>query len=90
VTGAQYVQWVREVDYPTARSLKTIKSYVVHRIDGTLEGGAAPYGYIERVEITDLDAYRAELAGGEGMEEFARQWSAHVAESIAVHGEEIV
>jgi hypothetical protein len=90
VSGAQYEQWVREVDYPTARSLKTITSYVVHRIDATLEGGAAPYDYIERVEVTELAAYRAELAGGEGMQDFFRQWSAHVAESVAVHGEEIV
>lgn len=90
VTGAQYEQWVREVDYPTARALKTIRSYVVHRIDATLEGGTPPYQYIERVEITDLAAYREELAHGAGMEGFFAQWSAHVAESVAVHGEEIV
>ena len=89
VTGEQYETWVREVDYPTARALKTIKSYVVNRIDGTLDGKPSPYPYIERVEITDLAAYRDELANAQGMEEFFKQWSAHVAESIAVHGEEV-
>ena len=44
---------------------------------------------IERVEITDLADYRDELANAQGMEEFFKQWSAHVAESIAVHGEEV-
>lgn len=90
VDPKEYEQWVREVDYPTARSLKTIKSYVVNRIDGTLEGNASPYQYIERVEITDLAAYQEELRTGKGMEEFSKQWSSYVAESIAVHGEEIV
>src|SRR5690554_6376966 len=90
VDPKEYEQWVREHDYPTARSLKTIKSYVVNRIDGTLEGNASPYQYIERVEITDLAAYQEELLTGKGMEEFSQQWSSYVAYSIAVHGEEIV
>jgi hypothetical protein len=90
VTADQYEHWVREVDYPKARSLKSIESYVVNRIDGTLEGGLAPYHYIERVEVTNLTDYQHELEEGEGMEEFSRQWSEHIAESVAVHGEEIV
>jgi hypothetical protein len=90
VTREQYEQWVREVDYPKARALSTISSYVVNRIDGTLEGKDAPYHYIERVEVTDLAAYQQELQAGEGMEEFFQEWSAHVGESVAVHGEEIV
>src|SRR5215204_1630793 len=90
VTPERYEQWVREVDYPKARALATINSYVVNRIDGTLEGSQAPYHYVERVEVTDLAAYQQELQAGEGMEDFLRQWSAHVGESVAVHGEEIV
>jgi hypothetical protein len=86
----QYEQWVRDVDYPTARALKTISSYVVHRCDATFEGEKPPYDYIERVEVTDLEAYRQELQSGEGMEGFFEQWSAHVGESIAIHGEEVV
>jgi hypothetical protein len=56
VTREDYERWVREVDYPTARSLATIKSYVVARMDATLDGGAPPYDYVERVEITDHNA----------------------------------
>ena len=90
VAPEQYEQWVRDVDYPTARALKTITSYVVNRIDATLDGDAAPYHYVERVEVTDLDAYRRELQTAEGMEDFSRQWSSYVGESIAVAGDEVV
>ncbi len=84
-----YEQWVREVDYPVARALPQIKSYVVSRIDGSLDGKESPYPYIERVEITDLADYQNALANAEGMEDFFTQWSSFVGESIAVHGEEI-
>lgn len=89
VTGDNYEQWVREVDYPTARALSTIKSYVVAKTPTTLDGSPSPYDYVERVEITDVDAYRAELAGAPGMEDFFQQWSSRVGESIAVFGDEI-
>jgi hypothetical protein len=84
-----YEQWVREVDYPTARALTTIKSYVVARTPTTLEAEPSPYDYIERVEVTDIAAYRQELANAEGMEDFFRQWSSRVGESVAVYGDEI-
>jgi hypothetical protein len=87
-SGADYERWVREVDYPTARSLPPIKSYVVAKMAATLDGQPAPYDYIERVEITDLDDYRAALADP-SMEAFANEWSSHIGESIAVYGEEI-
>ena len=88
VRGEDYERWVREVDYPTARALSTIRSYVVARAEATLEGQPSPYDYVERVEITDVDDYRRELADP-SMGDFSRQWSAHVAESLAVVGEEI-
>ena len=61
-SSADYERWVREVDYPTARALPPIASYVVAKMAATLDGQPAPYDYIERVEITDLDDYRAALA----------------------------
>jgi hypothetical protein len=88
VTGEDYERWVREVDYPTARSLRTIRSYVVARMEATLDGDASPYDYVERVEITDIDDYRREL-GRPQMAEFSNQWSSRVGESIAVFGDEI-
>ncbi len=90
VAPEEYERWVREVDYPTARALKTITSYVVARTPTTLDATPSPYHYIERVEITDVDAYRQELVAAPGMDDFFRQWSARVGESIAVYGDEIV
>lgn len=87
-SAAGYERWVRDVDYPTARSLPPIKSYVVAKMAATLDGQPAPYDYIERVEITDIDDYRAALADP-SMEAFAKVWSSHIGESVAVFGEEI-
>lgn len=88
-SAEEYEQWIREVDYPTARAVPQIKSYVVAKIESTLDGKPSPYPYIERVEITDLAEYQAALSNGEGMDDFFAQWSSFVGESIAVHGEEI-
>jgi hypothetical protein len=88
-SAEDYEQWIRNVDYPTARALPQIKSYVVAKIDGGLDGTPSPYPYIERVEITNLADYQHAMASAEGMEEFFAQWSSFVGESIAVHGEEI-
>ncbi len=87
-SSADYERWVREVDYPTARALPPIASYVVAKMAATLDGQPAPYDYIERVEITDLDDYRAALADP-SMATFAKEWSSHISESVAVFGEEI-
>jgi hypothetical protein len=61
----------------------------VAKMTATLDGQPAPYDYIERVEITDIDDYRAALADP-SMAGFANEWSSHVGESVAVFGEEIV
>lgn len=86
VSADDYEEWVRTVDYPTARSLPSIREYTVVRTNGLLEGdGPAPYQYIERVLITDLEAYQQDLRNP-GMEDFGKQWGSYVAESIAVRG----
>lgn len=90
VTAAAYEQWIRDVDYPLARSLPTIETYVVTRLEGHLEGDAAnPYDYVEVIEVTDLDDYRRSLAGKPEIEDFFKEWSSYVGESIAVYGEVI-
>jgi len=86
VNPQDYEEWVRTVDYPTARGIPSIVEYTVSRAEGLLEGDEpAPYDYIERVVISDLDAYRRDLAAPE-LEDFGRQWSSYVKSSIAVVG----
>jgi REDY-like protein HapK len=89
VKPEDYEQWVREVDYPTARALDTIKSYVVARMSESIDRGKSPYDYIERVEITDPEDYRRELTDPK-LGEFSQQWSRFVGESVALFGEEVV
>lgn len=57
-----YERYEREVDYVVASSLKSIVSYRTHRLTdvvGPLSGG--PWDYLERIEVTDRDAYEAEI-----------------------------
>ena len=91
VDPREYERFVREVDYPFASRVPTIRSYVVTRLDGLLEGeGKPPYDYLEVVEITEVDAYRASLAPDvPGNREFFDRWSSFVGESVMVYGEVI-
>jgi REDY-like protein HapK len=85
----EYEAWVRRVDYPVARAQGAITSYTVTRIEGTLSGeGRSPYDYLEVIEITDLEAYRA-LGSLPEFEELLAEWSRYVAEAVMIHGEVI-
>jgi hypothetical protein len=86
VRAEDYERWVKEVDYPTARTIPSIIDYKVTRIEGLLNGDTVPpYQYIERVEITDLDSYRRDL-DAPALDEFKQAWMAWVAESVGLHG----
>ena len=91
VDPAEYERFVREVDYPFARALPTIRSYVVTRIDGLIQGdGEPPYEYLEVVEITEIEAYRASLdPSNPEVADFFEQWSSLVGESVMLYGEVI-
>lgn len=86
VTREQYEQWVRSVDYPTAKTIPSILEYKVARIDGLLEeANQAPYDYVERVVITDVESYVHDLSDTR-LNAFKQSWAAHVAESVALRG----
>jgi REDY-like protein HapK len=83
----EYEEWIRRVDYPVARAQGAITGYTVTRIAGTLDGaGRSPYDYLEVIEITDLDAYRA-LGSLPEFEQLLEEWSEYVAEAVMIHGE---
>jgi len=85
----EYEAWIRRVDYPVARAQGAITSYTVTRIDGTLSGeGASPYDYLEVIEITDLEAYRA-LGELPEFQQLLKEWSQFVAEAEMIHGDVI-
>ncbi len=83
----EYEEWIRRVDYPVARSLPAIESYVVTRLDGLLGGeGSPPYHYLEVIEVTSVGEYQAGLTGNDEIESLFREWSSYVESSVAVHG----
>jgi hypothetical protein len=89
VDPQEYEDWIRRVDYPVARAQGAITAYTVTRIEGTLSGeGESPYDYLEVIEITDLDAYRA-LGELPEFQQLLQEWSQYVAEAEMIHGEVI-
>jgi hypothetical protein len=86
IGNEEYEQWVRTVDYPTARTIPSIVEYKVARIQGVLDASdRPPYDYIERVVIRDVDSYRQDLADPR-LDGFKQAWQHHVAESTALYG----
>jgi hypothetical protein len=83
---AEYERWVREVDYPKARSIPSIRSYEVVRVEGPLRDSAVPYDYVEVVEVSDVDSYRSDLASLPGRESFVAELRAFVPTADAVVG----
>jgi hypothetical protein len=86
VSGADYERWVREVDYPKARAIPSIVSYDVVRVDGPLRDSGVPYDYVEVVEVSDLESYRAELASLPDRETFVADLRSFIGPADAVHG----
>lgn len=84
--AVDYERWLRDVDYPTARSLASIKSYNVVRVDGPLREAGVPCDYVEIVEIEDLESYRQDIAGLPGREQFVEELRSFVGDTQAFHG----
>src|SRR5262245_42804522 len=89
VDPREYEDWIRRVDYPIARAQDAITDYTVTRIEGALDGeSGSPYDYLEVIEITDLESYRA-LGSLPEFEQLLQEWSHYVAEAVMIHGEVI-
>jgi hypothetical protein len=75
---ADYEQWAREKDIPTVKSLGSVSDFRVLKM-GNLLGTetASPYQYCELIEVSDMDAFFADLgredvqAGAKAFGEFA-------------------
>jgi hypothetical protein len=89
VDPTEYEGWVRRVDYPIARALPAIESYEVTRLEGTIGEGDLPAQYLEVIEVTSVEEYRAGLTGSPDIDRLFEEWSTYVGESLAVHGQVI-
>lgn len=54
VAVADYEKFARETDLPIVNQLPSVNRFEVLRATGLMSGGAAPYQYIEILDIKDL------------------------------------
>ncbi|GAC1318576.1 MAG: hypothetical protein NVSMB2_13430 [Chloroflexota bacterium] len=73
VSSEDYEQFIQTIDYPVVPSLRTIVDYRTNRIRPEDKDPATfPWDYMERIVVTDVAAYRDELAQSVGFAEFRR------------------
>jgi hypothetical protein len=87
-TIAEYERWSLAVNHPAARRVKSILGFHDLKVVGALEAGKPAYQVIEDILITDIDAYKAEIAGPE-MAGFASEWASWVSDWICILTEQI-
>lgn len=61
-SASDYEEWARTTDLPTVTALASIAGFSVYQATGVLGGGAAPYDYIEIIDIADMDAFGLDVA----------------------------
>lgn len=57
-----YEQWAKNTDLPTVRGLDSCDGFTVYKTTGLLGGGqAAPYQYVEKIEVNDMGRFGTEV-----------------------------
>jgi hypothetical protein len=63
VSVAEYEAWARGTDLPTVNALPSVSSFRVFKTTGKLGlQEAAPYSYIEIIDIDDMDQFWKDVA----------------------------
>jgi len=73
VSAGDYEAWARSTDLPNVNALKSVRGFRVLRSAGLLGGAAAPYQYVELIELESLGDFRAEVKS-EVMQGVAREF----------------
>jgi hypothetical protein len=69
VREEDYLHWARTLDIPNVRSLDSVHAFSVSRVIQRLRSDQdAPYTFIETIDISSIDDYRA----GAGSDEFQK------------------
>lgn len=55
VSAADYETFARETDLPIVNKLPSVRSFEVLKSQGLLGGGAAPFQYIEIIDLESLE-----------------------------------
>lgn len=75
VDRGAYEEWARSTDIPTVRSLASVDSFRVLATTGLLGGGAAPYEYVEIIDVSSMDGLIADVTA-EAMQKIAAEFQA--------------
>jgi hypothetical protein len=63
ITVERYEQWARTVDLPTVNGLSSIDRFDIFKVTGLLgSDAAAPYAYIETIDVADMDQFGQDVA----------------------------
>jgi flavin-binding protein dodecin len=73
VDAAEYEAWARARDLPNVNALESVRGFRVLRTQGLMNGAAAPYQYVELIELHSLDGLRAD-AKSDLMQGVAREF----------------
>jgi hypothetical protein len=71
--AAAYEAWARERDLPNVNALSSVQGFRVLRSLALLNGTAAPYRYVELIELKSMEGFRAEVKS-EVMQGVAREF----------------
>ena len=60
---AAYEAWAKSTDLPVVRQLASVSRFDIYRSQGLLGSGeAAPYDYIEIIDVSDLQGFGEDVA----------------------------
>ncbi len=60
---ADYEVWARATDMPAVRAMRSVEDFQVQKVEGLLGSDApAPYGYIETIDVNDMDTFFQEVS----------------------------
>ncbi len=63
---AEYEEWAKTRDIPTASALSSVKSFTVHKATGLFgSDDPSPYEYFEIIDITGMDEFVADVSDPE-------------------------
>ena len=62
VSVDEYEAWARSTDLPIVNDLESVNEFRVFRTKGLLNGDAAPYAYIETIDIGDMALFGENVA----------------------------
>jgi hypothetical protein len=63
VDPAAYEAWARGTDIPGVNALSSVRNFTVHKTTGLFgSDAAAPYDYVEIIDINGVDPFVAEIS----------------------------